>query len=448
MLRAVCKSDEVAPDELKQFLLDDGVEEVACAGIRVRDDHFQGWARVTAPLRLNCLPFKEHETSPAFMLEVQLEASSALSPMVPHPAYAGCVPPQPIVACMTPSASGCWAGQSPPSTVGSCPPAPPGVQPSGWWQGRPPPAHQATYQPPHPPVSPPQGMLSFWHVEGDSVSASQPALRRDESSALASSDAREPSASNSSCASDGDAACPPAGGWSGGVSAAGPERSLTRARTDSSASESLLPSGLHREMSNVLAPPPPPPPPPPDTTPLASQRADSFMYPGAAAHVDRVDLALLHAAPLVWKTVSSRVMTAVIAPLLSNDSLPDTRLCVLEPYLITMSEPAVPLIMTPPCAQNPDERAPWKIAPLDQQQLDFKSEVKALWDMLGRAQRQVGVRFDVASSVTYCPPERRGALSRLLHLASHHIYVSPFHAPARHPPHTLSAPAPHASPIR
>ena len=43
-----------------------------------------------------------------------------------------------------------------------------------------------------------------------------------------------------------------------------------------------------------------------------------------------------------------------------------------------------------------------KLAPLDHQSLslDFKSEVKALWDILGRTEKQVRVRFDVASSST------------------------------------------------
>ena len=40
--------------------------------------------------------------------------------------------------------------------------------------------------------------------------------------------------------------------------------------------------------------------------------------------------------------------------------------------------------------------------PLDHQSLaiDFKTEVKALWDILNRTERQVTVRFDVASSST------------------------------------------------
>lgn len=41
-----------------------------------------------------------------------------------------------------------------------------------------------------------------------------------------------------------------------------------------------------------------------------------------------------------------------------------------------------------------------RLAPLDHQSLslDFKAEVRAMWDMLGRTRKQVSVRFGEASS--------------------------------------------------
>ena len=81
---------------------------------------------------------------------------------------------------------------------------------------------------------------------------------------------------------------------------------------------------------------------------LYAQMSERYQpLPFALEESTSLDLALLHAAPLVWRVEN-------------------------------------------------------RLAPLDHQSLslDFKSEVKALWDILGRTEKQVRVRFDVASSST------------------------------------------------
>jgi hypothetical protein len=85
--------------------------------------------------------------------------------------------------------------------------------------------------------------------------------------------------------------------------------------------------------------------------------------------IERLDLALLHAAPLVWRQTTATGVTSV--------------------------------------------------SPLDSASLslDFKTEVKALWDLLARTQKHVGVRFDVASSATL--GELLGLKPAMLHLVCH-----------------------------
>ena len=63
-----------------------------------------------------------------------------------------------------------------------------------------------------------------------------------------------------------------------------------------------------------------------------------------------------------------------------------------------------------------------RLAPLDHQSLslDFKAEVRAMWDMLGRTKKQVSVRFDVASSAFL--GEALAMRPAALHLVCHADY--------------------------
>ena len=303
----------ISADKLLGLLRDDGVDTSAY-NARVFDEHFKGYSTVReAPVAVNALRAVDASAHvpQARVLEVLLE------PHLRQPAGGyggfGSTPPammQAAAAMM--QAAGCFT----PPSYGAVPATPAS-------------SILPTSAPPHVGAdsSGSHDLLPHGHGRDRSLSSNQSWEPIDFQRVAMGGQPGQPG----ECGAHGCSSAPPPLSAQGSAVLVPPPQQLT-----TQFSGRLHPPTLHAQMSERF--------------PQMSERAGSYhglMQDPRELEQSTLDLALLHAAPLVWKHENHR-------------------------------------------------------APLDHQSLslDFKSEVKALWDILGRTEKQVRVRFDVASSST------------------------------------------------